>query len=67
MGVIFTPKHLIWQSRKCVRIHTQIMHYHTGNLACDVVPNVQALILMAKKHMINIPTLVHQSVITFII
>ena len=60
MGVIFTPKHLIWQSLKCVHMHSQIMHYHIGNVVCDVVLNVQVLILLNKKHMINIPTLVLQ-------
>ena len=32
MGLIFTPEYLIWKSKKCVRIHSQIMHYHTGNV-----------------------------------
>ena len=26
MGVMFMPKHLIWQSQKCVHVHIQIMH-----------------------------------------
>ena len=30
-------------SQQCVHIHIQIMYYHTGNVSCDVVPNVQAL------------------------
>ena len=40
MDVIFKPKHLIWKRQQCVHIHSQIMHYHTGNVYCDVVPNV---------------------------
>ena len=67
MGIIFTPKHLIWQRQQCVHIHSNIMHYHTGNVSCNVVPNVQALIFLTKKQIINIPTLVHQLFFTFII
>ena len=67
MGVIFTPKHMIWQRQQCVHIHSKIMHYHTGNVSCDVVTNVQAQIFLIKKQMINITTLVHQFVFTFII
>ena len=57
MGVIFIPKHMIWQRRQCVHIHSQIMHYPTVNLSCDVVPNVQKLIFLTKKNMINMLTL----------
>ena len=63
MGFIFTPNNLIWQRKQCVHIHSQIMNYHTGKVSCDVVPNVQALIFLMKKQMINIPTLVHQFVL----
>ena len=41
IGVIFTPNNLIWQRIQCVHIHSQIMHYHTVNFYCNVVPNVQ--------------------------
>ena len=67
IGIIFEPKHLIWQRQKCVHIHSHIMHHHTGNLYCDVVPNVHVLIFLTKKHMINIPTLDLEFVFTFII
>ena len=67
MVIIFTPKHMIQKRQKCVRIHSQIMLYHTGNISCDVVPNFQALIFLTKKQMINIPTLVLHFVFIFII
>ena len=67
MGVMFTPKHMIHQRQKCVRIHSKIMHYCNGNVSCDVVPNVQAFIVLTKKQMINIPTLVFQFDFKFII
>ena len=57
MGVIFMTNNPIWQSKQCVHIHSMIMHYHTGNLYCDVFPNAQMLIFLTKKQMINIPTL----------
>ena len=67
MGVIFTPKHMIWQRQQCVNIHSQIIHYHTGNVYCDVVPNVEALIFLTKKQVISILTPVLHFVFTFII
>ena len=67
MGVIFTPKHMTWQSQKCVHTHSNIMPYHTGNVYCDVVPNFQALIFLTRKQMISIPTPVLQLLFTFII
>ena len=67
MSVIFMPKHLIWQRQQCERIHSHIMHYRTVNVSCDFVPNFQELILLTKKQMINIPTLVLQLDFTFII
>ena len=62
MGIILTPKRLISKSQQCVCIHSQIIHYHTGNVSCDVVPNVQTLIFLTKKQIIKITTLVHQFV-----
>ena len=56
IGVIFTPKPMTWQSKQCVHNHSQIMRYHTVNVYCGVVPNVQALILLTRKQMISIPT-----------
>ena len=49
MGVILTPKHRIWKKQKYVRIHSQIMNYHTRNVSFNVVTNFQTLILMTKK------------------
>ena len=43
------------------------MHYHTGNVYCYVVPNVNVLIFLTKKQIINIPTLVLQFDFKFII
>ena len=57
MGVIFMPDHMICKRQKCLHIHSQIMNYHTGNVYCNVVPNIYVLILLTKKKMINIPTL----------
>ena len=67
MGVIFTPNNLIRKRQQYVLIHNQIMHYQTRNVSCNVVPNVQLLIFMNKKEIINITTLVLQLYLTFII
>ena len=67
MGVIFKPKHITWQRKQCVHTHSHIICYHTGNVYCDVVPNVQALIFLTRKQMISIPTPVLQFAFTFII
>ena len=66
-GVIFTPKHMTWKRQQCVHNNSQIMHYQNGNVYCDVVPNVQALIFLTRKKMISIPTPVLKFVFTFII
>ena len=49
MDVMFNPKHLIWQIQQCVHIYINIMHYYTGNVYLNVVPNVHELILMNNK------------------
>ena len=67
MGVIFTPNNMTRQRQQCVNTNTQIMRYHTVNVYCDVVPNLQALILLTRKQIIIIPTPVLQLVFTFII
>ena len=67
MGTIFTPKHTTWQRQQCVHTRSQIMCYRTGNVYCDVVPNVQALIFLTRKQKISILTPVLQFVFTFII
>ena len=45
---IYDKAHM-WKMQQCVHIHSQIVHYHTGNGYCDVVPNVQVLIFLTKK------------------
>ena len=67
MDVILAPRHITWQRQKCVHTHSQIMCYHTGNVYCDVVTNIQALIFLTRKHVISIPTPVLRFVFTFII
>ena len=67
MDIIFTPNNMTWQRQECVHNPSQIMRYHTGNVYCDLVPNVQALIFPTSKQMIRIPTPVLQFVFTFII
>ena len=67
MSVIFTPKHMTWKSQQCVHNHSLIMSYRKGNVYCDVVPNILALIFLTRKQMISIPTQVLQFVFTFII
>ena len=49
MGVIFTPKHMTRQRETCVHTHSQITRYNTGNVYCNVVPNVQVLIFLTSK------------------
>ena len=63
MGVIFTPKHMKRQRQQCVHTHSQIMSYHTGNVYCNVLPNVQALIFLTRKQMISTPTRLLQLVL----
>ena len=46
---------------KIVHIHSQIMHYQDVNLYFSV------LIVLTKKHMINIPTQLLQFDFTFIV
>ena len=43
------------------------MRYHSVNVYCGVVPNVQALIFLTRKQMVSIPTPVLPFVFTFII
>ena len=54
MGVIFMPKHLIWQRLQIAHILSLIIHFHTVNLYCGVVPNVHVSILLTKKQIKNI-------------
>ena len=67
MGVIFKPKYMIGKMQQCVCIHIQIMHYHIGNVLCDVVTDLKTLIILTNKQMMNIPTLFLQFDFKFII
>ena len=67
MGFIFTPNHMTWKMQQCVHTHSQIVCYHNVNVYFDVVPNIQAFIILTRKQMICIPTPVLQFVFTFII
>ena len=49
MGVIFMPKHRIWQMEQFVHILILIMHSHTGNVYYDAVLNVLLLIFLTNK------------------
>ena len=65
IGIIFTPNQMTWKRQQCVHTHSQIMRYHTENMYYDVVPNVQALTFVTRKHIISIPTpalIVHQHI-----
>ena len=62
MGLIFTPNHMKWQSQKFVYTHSWFVRYYNGNVYCNVVPNVQALIFLTRKQMISILTPVLQLV-----
>ena len=53
MGVIFIPKHLIWQSIQCAHILILIMHFHNRNVYCGAVPNVHVLIFLTKRQIKN--------------
>ena len=50
MGVIFVPKHLIWQRLKCAHIIFLILHFHTGNLYCGAVPIFHASIFLSNPN-----------------
>ena len=49
MGVIFMPKHLIWQMQQCALILILIMHFHAGNVYYGAVPTVHVLISLTNK------------------
>ena len=66
MGVIFMPKHLIFQMQKCALIHILIMHYHTGNVYCGAVPTVLVLISLTNKKLKNMKKKHPQLGFTFI-
>ena len=65
--VIFTPKHMTCQRQQYMNTNSQIMRCHTGNVYCDVVPNVQALIFLTRKQMSSIMAPFLQFVFIFII
>ena len=66
MGVIFMPKHLIWQMRQCALILIRIMHFHTGNVYYGDVPTVHVSIFLTKKHIKNMKKQHPQLVFTVI-
>ena len=66
MEVIFTPKHLVWQSLQCVHILSLIMHVHTGNVYYDDVLTFHVTIFLTKKQIISIQTQHPQLGFTFI-
>ena len=66
MGVIFIPKHLIWQRLQCAHILSLIVHFHTGNLYCGVVLNVHVSIFLTKKQIKKMKKKNLQLVFTFI-
>ena len=49
MGVIFMPKHLMWQRLQCAHILSLIIHFHTGRVYYGVVMNVHTSIFLTKK------------------
>ena len=49
MGVIFLPKHQIWQMLQCAHTLSLIMHFHTRNMYCGAVPTVLVSIFLTKK------------------
>ena len=51
MGVIFMPKHQIWQMLQCAHILSLIMYFHTGNVYCGAVLNVLVSILLTNKQL----------------
>ena len=53
MGVIFMPKHLICKRLQCAHILILIMHFHTGNVFCDVLTTVHVSMFMTKKQINN--------------
>ena len=65
-GVIFMPKHMIYQRLKCTHILSLIVHFHTGNVYCGSVPNVHVSIFLTKKQIISIQKQHPQLGFTFI-
>ena len=53
MGVIFVPKHQIWQMLQCAHILSLIMHFHSENVYCGAVPTVLVSIFLTKKQLKN--------------
>ena len=53
MGVIFIPKHHIWQMQHCAHILSLGMHFHTGNVYCSAVLTVHVSIFLTNKQLKN--------------
>ena len=66
MGVIFIPKHLMWQIRHCALILIVIIHLHTGNVYCGAVLNVYISIFLTNKQIKNMKKQHPQLGFTFI-
>ena len=54
MGVIFMPKHQIWQMLQCAHILSLSMHCHTGNVYSGAVLTVHVSIFLTNKQLKNI-------------
>ena len=66
MVFTYTKQHLIWTWKQCVNIHHHIMHYHTGNVCCVLVPITHVLIYQSKNHRSIINVHVLQYIFMFI-
>ena len=66
MGVIFMPKHLIWQMQQCAHILSMIMHFHTGKVYCGVVLTFHVSLFLTKKQIKNMKKQHPQLGFTFI-
>ena len=56
MGIIFMPKHLMWQRLQCAHILSLVMHFHTGNYYFRAVPTFHVSISLTKKQIIRVQT-----------
>ena len=53
MGVIFMPKHLMWQMLQCALIFITIIHFQTGNVYFGALLNVRISIFLTKRQIKN--------------
>ena len=59
-------QHLIWTWQQCVHIHHHIIHYHTVNGCCVLVPITHVLTSQSKNHISTIKAHVLQYFFIFI-